>query len=246
VESRAEPGKGEEASGVSGAAKRVSDEAAGAPEGGANEGEASALLREQIRARLAAAPPIDPKASLLAQAEGPLSPALLALLEAPSREAAVLVGLIERPAGPTVLLTERAAHLKHHPGQVCFPGGRLAGPEGVVRAALREAWEEVRLAPSAVDVAGRMSPQITGTGFCVTPVVGFIAADFEPQPDPREVAAVFEVPLAVVRAPGAFAPRSRERFGTRFTTYELHYEGHYIWGATATMLRTFVEVVLRD
>jgi 8-oxo-dGTP pyrophosphatase MutT (NUDIX family) len=207
------------------------------------ERDASALLRERIRTRLAAAPPADPKASLLAEVEGPLSPALLALLEGPAREAAVLVGLIERRAGWTVLLTERAVHLTHHPGQVSFPGGRLAGSEGAVGAALREAWEEVRLAPAAVEVAGRMSPHITGTGFCVTPIVGFIAGAFEPQPDPREVAAVFEVPLDVVREPGAFAIRYRERLGTRFRTYELHHDGHYVWGATAAMLRRFVEIV---
>jgi 8-oxo-dGTP pyrophosphatase MutT (NUDIX family) len=116
----------------------------------------------------------------------------------------------------------------------------------VVGAALREAWEEVRLAPAAVEVAGSMSPHIIGTGFCVTPVVGFIADAFEPRPDPREVAAVFEVPLDVVRIPGAFAVSSRERFGTRFKTYELRYGGHCVWGATAAMLRAFVEIVFRE
>lgn len=200
-------------------------------------------MRERVRARLAAAPGSDPKQGLLAQAESPPSPALLALLDAPAREAAVLLGLVERPSGWNVLLTERAAHLEHHPGQVCLPGGRLSGLEDPVAAALREAWEEVGLAPSAVEVAGRMSPHITGTGFLVTPVVGFIAGEFRPQPDAREVADVFEVPLDLLRAPDAFAVGHRERFGTRFRTYELHFEGHYVWGATAVMLRRFIEII---
>jgi 8-oxo-dGTP pyrophosphatase MutT (NUDIX family) len=200
-------------------------------------------VRERIRRRLARAVPADPKARMLANVVGPVSPRLLSVLEQPAREAAVLLGLIERAAGWTVLLTERAEHLTHHPGQVSLPGGRLSEAEDAAQAALREAWEEVRLAPSDVEVAGVLSPHLTGTGFRVTPVVGFVDGGFCPQPDPAEVAAVFEVPLARLAAPGAFSVARRERFGTRFKTYELDFEGHRIWGATAAMLVTFMELI---
>src|SRR5690606_645823 len=131
----------------------------------------------------------DARSSLLQAVEGPVSPALLELLERPTLRAAVLLALVERPAGWTVLFTERASHLAHHPGQISFPGGRFADDrEDAVGAALREAWEEVRLPPQDVAVAGALEQHVTGTGFTVTPVVGFVPGDFRPVPDPGEVA----------------------------------------------------------
>jgi 8-oxo-dGTP pyrophosphatase MutT (NUDIX family) len=176
-----------------------------------------------------------------------VSPELAAVLAKPAQEAAVLLGLVDRPAGWTVLLTERARHLTHHPGQVGLPGGRLLGSaEAVTDAALREAGEEVGLAPADVEVAGCLRPYLTGTGFRVTPVVGFVADRFRPRPDAREVAAVFEVPLARMLAPGAFAETRRERLGTWVRSYELHFDGHRVWGATAAMLIMFIELVFND
>jgi 8-oxo-dGTP pyrophosphatase MutT (NUDIX family) len=201
-------------------------------------------LRARVGRRLAKVRPFrDPLARLLAEAEGPVTAELRAWLERPQRDAAVLIALIDRPAGWTMLFTERAEHLAHHPGQISFPGGRIDDGENAIAAALREAWEEVHMPADDVEVAGRLPTHVTGTGFAVTPVVGFVRGTFRPQPSPDEVAGVFEVPLETVLAPGALRTTYRERFGTRFRMYELEHSGRLIWGATAAMLKTFIEVL---
>jgi 8-oxo-dGTP pyrophosphatase MutT (NUDIX family) len=203
---------------------------------------------ERIRARLAAQRPArDPRERLRANVDGPVTSALEAVLERPGRAASVLLGLLERPAGLFVLLTERAAHLKDHAGQVSLPGGRIAEGETPAAAALREAHEEVGLAPVAVDVLGSLDALLTGTGFAVTPVVGLITdAAFVPTPDPREVARVFELPLAHVLHEGGITVDYFERHGARLRTYELRHEGFRIWGATAAILHDFREVILDE
>ena len=153
-------------------------------------------------------------------------------------------------AGRTVLVTrptERAAHLKDHAGQVSLPGGRITTGESPAAAALREAHEEVGLAPASVEVIGSLDELLTGTGFTITPVVGFVSdAEFVAVPDPREVAGVFEVPLAVILDRGAMSAGYFERHGSRFLTYELLYGGRRIWGATAAVLRNFQDVILDE
>ena len=187
---------------------------------------------------------VDAKAVWLANVIGARSKELEARLVAPTREAAVLVGLVERPAGLNLLLTERAAHLQHHPGQVSFPGGRLIDPEeGPVAAALREASEEVGLAPEQAEVLGILPPSLTGTGFTVTPVVVWLTEAFQAQPDPTEVNAVFEVPIKHLLVPGNCQRGTWERFGTRFRVHEFHFEEYRIWGATAEILVQFFEVI---
>jgi 8-oxo-dGTP pyrophosphatase MutT (NUDIX family) len=189
----------------------------------------------------------DPLARLLANIDGDASPALLQTLEQRGREASVLLTLLERPSGLTVLFTERAAHLKDHAGQISFPGGRIAVGETPVAAALREANEEVGLQATDVTVLGSLDVLLTGTGFCITPVVGFVARRaFTPAPNPEEVASVFEVPLEFILEPTNLVTSVLERHGTRLRTYELHYGGHRIWGATAAMLRNFTEVLFDE
>lgn len=185
----------------------------------------------------------DPRASVLANLVGPRSPELDAMLEQPRREAAVLIPIVERRSGPCVLFTARAHHLPHHAGQVSFPGGGRGAAESITAAALREAHEEVGLEPERVEIAGRLRRHLTGTGFTVTPVVGFVPCDFEPVPDPAEVAAAFEVPLSVLLARESVRTHVAERFGTRFRTYELDYGGFRIWGATAAILVTFLGLI---
>ena len=130
---------------------------------------------ELIRSRLAAARPArDPRERLRANIDGPVSPALVEVLAHPGRPASVLLALLERPVGLCLLLTERAAHLKDHAGQISLPGGRLAPGETPAAAALREAQEEVGLPPDGVTVLGTLDPLLTGTGFTVTPVVGVV------------------------------------------------------------------------
>ena len=111
---------------------------------------------------------------MLGNIDGPVSPALREILDRPGRPASVLLALLDRAAGPTVLFTERAAHLKDHAGQVSLPGGRLAAGETAADAALREANEEVGLKPETVDVIGTLDGFLTGTGFTITPVVGIV------------------------------------------------------------------------
>jgi 8-oxo-dGTP pyrophosphatase MutT (NUDIX family) len=203
---------------------------------------------DTIRRRLAAPrAPRDPRARLLGNVDGPLSPALREILERPGRPASVLLALLERPAGPTVLFTERAAHLKDHAGQVSLPGGRIAAGETPAEAALREAYEEVGLAPAAVEVIGSLDEFLTGTGFAVMPVIGVVTdPSFVAAPDPREVAGVFEVPLGVILDRSAMSVGYFERHGSRLLTYELLYDGRRIWGATAAVLRNFQDVILDD
>jgi len=185
----------------------------------------------------------DPKSALLADAIGQPSSELLARLEAPSREAAVLLPLLLRPTGIHLLLTERAAHLEHHPGQISFPGGRLAAGETPVQAALREAEEEVAIPRSSVQVLGQLPQRLTGTGFAVTPVVGWLHSVGEFEPDPSEVQSVFEAPLTHLLDAGNRSTGHRERYGTLFRVFEYRFDRYRIWGATAAILTEFFEVI---
>ena len=151
--------------------------------------------------------------------------------------ASVLVPIVAHPAEPTVLFTQRTAHLKKHSGQVSFPGGRAedtdASPE---HTALRETWEEIGLAPGRIELLGRLSDYHTRTGFRVTPVVGIVLPPFVLRPDDNEVAEVFEVPLRFLLDERNLQRHSREFEGEQRHFFAIAYEGRYIWGATAGML----------
>lgn len=150
--------------------------------------------------------------------------------------AAVLVPVVERPE-PTVILTLRPETMRKHPGQISFPGGCIdPGDDGPVAAALREAEEEIGLAPSAVEVIGVADRYRTVTGFEVTPVVGIVPPDLELAPHPGEVAAMFEAPLHYLLDPAHQLVRSAEWRGRERTYYEIDWEGRRIWGATAAMI----------
>ena len=152
--------------------------------------------------------------------------------------ASVLVPLVQRPAGLTVLLTQRTAHLTDHAGQVSFPGGRAEDYDrDAIDTALRESEEEIGLARRHVEVLGVLPNYLTGTGYCVTPVVALLQPPFEVTADPGEVAAIFEVPLAFLMDGAHHQRLSVELPGGRRSFYAMPYEGYYIWGATAGMLR---------
>ncbi len=152
------------------------------------------------------------------------------------RPAAVLVPLVEREE-LTVLLTQRTDRLHHHAGQISFPGGRVeAGDAGPVETALRETEEEVGLDRRHVQVAGYLDGYETGTGFHITPVVGFVMPEFELTLDAFEVAEAFEVPLSFIFDPSNHQRHSRIYNGTRRNYFAMPYGDFYIWGATAGML----------
>jgi 8-oxo-dGTP pyrophosphatase MutT (NUDIX family) len=156
------------------------------------------------------------------------------------RPASVLVPLIERGPGLNLILTRRAALLSHHPGQVAFPGGKQdPGDASPLAAALREAREEIGL--DGVAVLGELDLHETVTGFAVTPFVGLAPAGFRPVIDRREVDEVFEVPLDFVLEPGNFRIEARRWQGQLRRFYVIPYGPHYIWGATARILRQLAE-----
>ncbi|MDK9721417.1 MAG: CoA pyrophosphatase [Rhodospirillales bacterium] len=165
-------------------------------------------------------------------------------ISASPRPAAVLVGLVEREDGFTVLLTRRTDHLQHHAGQVSFPGGRIEEEDATPsQAALRETEEEIGLHRSHIDLIGRLDDYITGTGFCVTPLVGLIRPPFDLTPDPFEVAEVFEVPLAFLLDPANHQLCEKEVKGSLKRYFAMPYGRHYIWGATAGILMNLYEVL---
>lgn len=150
------------------------------------------------------------------------------------RAAAVLVPVWQG----RIILTKRASGLKHHPGQIAFPGGKVdEGDDGAVGAALREAWEEIGLAADKVTVLGCLPAHETVTGYSVTPVLGLVRDVFAFVPQESEVAEVFTVPLAHVMNPGRFTIERREWRGVWRRYYTVPYGPYYIWGATARILR---------
>jgi 8-oxo-dGTP pyrophosphatase MutT (NUDIX family) len=158
--------------------------------------------------------------------------------------AAVLVPLIDRPDGLSILLTERASHLKKHAAQISFPGGRLE-PEDrdVASAALREAQEEIGLDPALANVFGYLPDHLVISGFRVTPVLALIDPDYVLELNPGEVAAAFEVPVDHVFDSANHHGRLR-RFGDEeLLLYDIPWGERNIWGATAGMLLTFVRMV---
>src|SRR5258706_1148206 len=151
--------------------------------------------------------------------------------------AAVIVAIIARPEGYTVLFTRRTEHLKSHSGQISFPGGRAEpGDPSPQHTALREAQEEIGLAPSRVEVLGELAEYNTRTGFRVTPVIGLIQAPLEVVPDAREVDEVFEVPLSFLLDPANHRRESRQIGARMASFYVIDHHGRVIWGATAGML----------
>lgn len=158
-----------------------------------------------------------------------------------TRHAAVLIAVVMR-AQPTLLLTQRTAHLSTHSGQVAFPGGKVDDTDAdAVAAALREAHEEVGLTPQWVEVLGTLPTYTTGTAFIVTPVVALVRPGFVLQPNPQEVADVFEVPMAHLMDPAQHRRHRIEAEGVVRQWFSMPYQDgeteRFIWGATAGMLR---------
>ena len=162
----------------------------------------------------------------------------------PITPAAVLVAVIERAGTSTVLLTRRAERLARHAGQISFPGGRADPGDGTPqKTALREAEEEIGLTQASVQIMGRLDDYLVGTGYRITPVVGFVAAPPPFEADSCEVAEVFEVPLPFVLEPANYRRDKLTVGGVERRFYVLPYGAYHIWGATAAILVNFRDVV---
>lgn len=158
------------------------------------------------------------------------------------RPAAVLIALSQTPRGFEVVLTKRSSALKHHPGQIAFPGGKLEASDGSPEAAaMREAEEEIGLPFAQITPFGRLTRHETVTGFTVTPVLATINGTFTPKPDAGEVAEVFSVPLSHLLNTANFRIEGRRWRGQIRHYYAVPYGPYYIWGATARILRVLAD-----
>ncbi|WP_422075640.1 NUDIX hydrolase [Tranquillimonas rosea] len=198
------------------------------------------MTTDDIRARIAdrLAAPGRPSSDFDLNTEG-ASPGQHAL-----RGAGVLVPLHAQDGAVRVILTKRSSALKHHPGQIAFPGGKIEPGDGdAATAALREAEEEIGLPRERVTLLGTLPPHETVTRFTMTPLVGWIEGPFDPVPEAGEVAEVFSVPLSHVAEPARFRVEGRRWQGRRRYYYAVPWGPYYIWGATARILRGFAEAM---
>ncbi|WP_213774121.1 CoA pyrophosphatase [Bradyrhizobium sp. dw_78] len=161
--------------------------------------------------------------------------------EQPVRPAAVLIAVVDHPE-PTVLLTQRSAHLNEHAGQISFPGGKIdATDASPLDTALREAFEEVGLAREFVDPIGYLDLYGTSFGFRILPTVARVRPGFRLRINQAEVDDAFEVPLAFLMNPANHQLHSRDFRGITRSYYAMPYAERYIWGATAGILRVLYE-----
>lgn len=158
------------------------------------------------------------------------------------RPAAVLCAVVPRDDGLRVVLTQRPETMRQHAGQIAFPGGKIDPTDASpLAAALREAREEVGLTADLVDVLGPIDPYETGTGFAITPFVALVAPRFRPLRCEREVAAVFEAPLDHLMDPARHERHSRRVGDIERHFWAMPWQGWFIWGATAGILRGLSE-----
>ena len=161
------------------------------------------------------------------------------------RKAAVLIILVERADGLHIVLTERALHLRHHPGQVSFPGGKHETSDRSLQyTALRETAEEIGIKPDLIEVIGQLTPLNTTSGFEVFPFVAFVDHRFSLAVDAQEVRSVFELPLAFLMNENNVYLQHLIANQKRHFTYCIPYQNHLIWGATAQMLKNLQQMLL--
>ena len=158
--------------------------------------------------------------------------------------AAVLLPIIDKEEGISIILTKRSNKLKHHPGQIAFPGGKMKGKEAPWHCALREAQEEIGLNPRIVENIGEIQTHRTITGYEVKPFVGqVLVEDVSFFPDEKEVAEIFEVPLDFILAKENMTLHLREIDGKKRGYYAIPYGPYYIWGATARIIKSFSDLI---
>ena len=206
----------------------------------AQETSSKGKLRELIRHRLDGSRPAPADRVSVPGTRGDLPYLLRRMVPKRLTPAAVLITLVDHNDGLSVILTKRAEHLKHHAGQISFPGGRQEqSDDGPAAAALRETYEEIGLKDDRIEILGYLDNYLTITGYSVTPVVGVVRPGFVLDIDQTEVAEAFEVPLAYLFDKNNALRREKRFMGVRVPYYEIPYRRHNIWGATAGMLVSF-------
>ena len=159
----------------------------------------------------------------------------------PRRSAAVLVPFVRRGDALSVLFTRRTETMRVHAGQISFPGGAAeAGDADAVATALRETEEETGTAQALIEPFGFLDSFETVSGYCVSPVAGFVDGSYQAHPDPSEVAEMFEVPLDFILTPDRLRRLDFEWQGRTRTTFAFDWEGHRVWGATASILKNLL------
>jgi 8-oxo-dGTP pyrophosphatase MutT (NUDIX family) len=208
----------------------------------------SAEFFARARARLSFdIPPGLNDASIVPPSGDPGTDRMLEIIarEQPIRPAAVLIAVVDHPQ-PTVLLTQRSAHLNDHAGQISFPGGKIDPTDASpLDAALREAWEEIGLVSEFIDPIGYLDLYGTGFGFRILPTVARVRPGFKLRISEDEVDDAFEVPLAFLMDAANHQVHSKEYRGIMRSYYAMPFEERYIWGATAGMLRVLYERICR-
>jgi 8-oxo-dGTP pyrophosphatase MutT (NUDIX family) len=208
----------------------------------------SAEFFARARARLSFdIPPGLTDASIVPPSGDPGTDRMLEIIarEQPIRPAAVLIAVVDHPQ-PTVLLTQRSAHLNDHAGQISFPGGKIDPTDATpLDAALREAWEEVGLTREFIDPIGYLDLYGTGFGYRILPTVARVRPGFKLRISAAEVDDAFEVPLAFLMDAANHQVHSKEYRGIMRSYYAMPFEERYIWGATAGMLRVLYERICR-
>jgi 8-oxo-dGTP pyrophosphatase MutT (NUDIX family) len=162
------------------------------------------------------------------------------------RRAGVMVGCVEREHGLNVILIHRAEHLKHHPGQVAFPGGKYEDSDrSIISTAIRETEEEIGIPGKQIRVLGTLPELITVSRFLVTPVIALVSPDYRPRPDKNEVASVFEVPASYLFDIQQLYSQIFRLGSVNHRVFAIPYEEHFIWGVTAQIIQA-LQIQLKD
>lgn len=163
------------------------------------------------------------------------------------RKASVLIGFVERPHGLNIIFTKRALHLKHHPGQVSFPGGKFEpSDEDLSHTALRETFEEVGIDQDQITIFGQMPELITVSKFTVTPFLAFISPDYKTVIDRNEVDEIFEVPANIVLDKQKLHSQKFQINNFSHRVFGLSYKQHFIWGMTAQIIQAMQNHIMHQ
>jgi 8-oxo-dGTP pyrophosphatase MutT (NUDIX family) len=162
----------------------------------------------------------------------------------PFSHAAVLVPLFKKGEDCHLLFTKRSDQVKHHKGEISFPGGVVDEEDlELINTALREAHEEIGLRKSDVEIIGILDDIVTITEFIVTPIVGLFPYPYPFKVSEVEIAELIEVPLSSLLREESFSEKEIIRGGQKEVVYAYEYERHIIWGATARILKQFLDLI---